>query len=230
MLKSTDDWMGRVSMTYTARIPSQLTADQFLGTDQSTFGNAWRYELVEGEIIGHPAPSPEHGRILAGLMRALGNRLSGNKNGCYPEVGSGAVPERKQRNTARIPDAMIRCQDLPRVTFEIISPSELKDWRQRDRKRRDVQNTDGVTEIVEICQRQLAVHIYRKGETGAWTFHSIDGTDAVLDLWATGEPLSIPLTEIYEFAMPADDAASDGGHRRIDPGHQPHSSSDEPDC
>jgi Uma2 family endonuclease len=208
MLTPADERRDGVSMTHIARIPSPLTDDEFLETDQHAFGEAWRYELVDGEVIGHSAPAPAHGRILAGLITALGKRLSGNKNGCFPESGSGAVPERKQRNTARIPDAMIRCSDLPRVTFEIISPSELKDWRGRDKKRRDVQDVEGVAEIVEIHQTQLAVHVYRRSANGAWTFHSIDGPDAILDLSGTGELMSIRLTEIYEFAMPADDGAA----------------------
>jgi Uma2 family endonuclease len=195
-----------MSMPHIARIPSSLTADEFLATDQHTFGAAWRYELVDGEIIALAAPSPAHARILAGLMKALGNRLSGSKSGCYPETGSGAVPERKQRNTARIPDAMIRCGDLPRTTFEIVSPSELKDWRGRDKKRRDVQDAEGVVEIVEIYQDQLAVHIHRKRADNTWSLEAEGGNDAILTLFGTGEQLSIPLTEIYEFAMPPDDA------------------------
>jgi Uma2 family endonuclease len=191
-------------MAHIARVESNLDADAFLSTDQRTFGDGWRYELIDGQIVGQASPSPEHARILAGLMRALGNRLSGGKSGCYPETGSGAVPERQQRNTALIPDAMIRCGELPRVTFEIISPSELRDWQARDKKRRDIQDVEGVTEIVELYQKQLAIHVYRMSADGTWTFHSEGGTDAVLDLLAAGGHLTIPLTEIYEFAMPMD--------------------------
>ena len=116
-------------MTYVARIPSDLSADQFLETDQRAFGDAWRYELVDGTIVAQSAPSPRHGAILAGLMAALGARLKGRPNGCVPETGSGAVAAREQRNTARIPDALVRCGDHPRVTFEIIFFSELRDCR-----------------------------------------------------------------------------------------------------
>ena len=49
---------------------------------------------------------------------ALGSRLRGNPNGCRPESGSGTVPRTAQRATARIPDALIRCGDHPRVMFE----------------------------------------------------------------------------------------------------------------
>jgi Uma2 family endonuclease len=191
-----------VSVAHVAHIPTNLTADEFLAADQRSFGPAWRYELIEGQIVAHAAPSPKHGRILAGLMRALGNRLSGNNHGCYPEAGSGAAPEREQHNTARIPDAMMRCQELPRVTFEIISPSELEDWRARDRKRLDVQEVKSVTEIVEIYQEQVALHVYRKTASGTWDFSQKGGANAVLDLFGAGDHLSIPLSEIYEFAMP----------------------------
>ena len=32
------------------------TAEDFLATDQYAFGDAWRYELVDGEIVAHAAP------------------------------------------------------------------------------------------------------------------------------------------------------------------------------
>jgi Uma2 family endonuclease len=64
------------------------TAELFLTTDQHEFGDAWRYELVDGRIVAHAAQSPEHGAILAGLLGALGSRLRGNPDGFRPESGS----------------------------------------------------------------------------------------------------------------------------------------------
>jgi hypothetical protein len=64
--------------------------------------------------------------------------LRGNPEGCRPESGSGAVPGTAQRPTARIPDAMIRCGEHPRVIFEVISPSGLWSWARRDRRRHDL--------------------------------------------------------------------------------------------
>jgi hypothetical protein len=48
---------------------------------------------------------------------------------------------------------------LPRVVFEIVSPSELRKRRERDRKRRDEQGVEGVLEIVELFQDEAAAHI-----------------------------------------------------------------------
>jgi Uma2 family endonuclease len=178
------------------------TAEAFLRADQSRFGPAWRYELVDGRIIGHAAPTPEHGAILAGLASALAARLRGNPDGCRPEIGSGAAPRQQQRPTARIPDATIRCGDLPRVVFEVVSPSELRAWHARDRKRRDLQEVEGVVEIVEIHQDEPAIHVYRSEAAGTWSFEAVDGMASTLSL--RGVALSIPLAEIYEFAMPED--------------------------
>ena len=172
------------------------TAEEFLATDQSMFGDAWRYELVDGVIIAHAAPSPDHGAILASLTTALGNRLRGRSDGCRAETGSGAAPKGQQRNTVRIPDVMIRCGDLPRVVFEIVSPSELRAWRARNRKRRDEQEVDGVQEIIEIYQAEASAHVYRRGDDGTWRFEAIDGFDAMLDIRSVG--VEIPLSEVYE--------------------------------
>jgi Uma2 family endonuclease len=181
-------------MSENATIFQNLTADDFLQMDQSAFGNAWRYEMVDGRIIAHAAPSPDHGAILAGLTTALGTRMR-NRRDCRPEVGVGAVPLRQQRNTARIPDGTIRCGGLPRVVFEVVSPSELAHPRQRDRKRRDLQDVEGVQEIVELYE-EPAAHIYRRRDQ-AWVFEALDGPDAILTLQSVG--LEIPLSEIYEF-------------------------------
>ena len=188
------------------------TAERFLTTDQHEFGDAWRYELVDGRIVAHAAPSPEHGAILAGLTTALGNRLRGNPDGCRPESGSGAVPRSAQRATARIPDVLIRCGEIPRVMFEVISPSELRNWTERDAKRGDLQAVEGAHEIVELYQSERACHVYRRRPDGTWSFEAQGGPDAILRLPSVG--LEIPLVEIYAFAeLPEQglDEASAGG-------------------
>jgi hypothetical protein len=38
--------------------PKSRAAEEFLRTDQREFGDAWRYELVDGRIVGHAAPTP----------------------------------------------------------------------------------------------------------------------------------------------------------------------------
>jgi Uma2 family endonuclease len=177
------------------------TAQEFLETDQYEFGDAWRYELVDGAIVANAAPAPDHGAIAAGLIAALGNRLAGRPDGCRPESGSGAAPRKQQRPTARIPDVMIRCGEHPRVTFDVVSPSELRAWRAHDRRRQHLQDIEGVQEIVEIYQDEAAIHVYRQDAAG-WRFAAVNGLDAVLTLDSVG--LEIPLAEIYQFVSIAE--------------------------
>ncbi len=199
-------------MTVAQRVAEQgWTAERFLITDQHEFGDAWRYELVDGRIVAHAAPSPEHGAILAGLTGALVNRLRGNPDGCRPESGSGAVPRSAQRATARIPDVLIRCGENPRVMFEVISPSELRNWSERDAKRGDLQAVEGAEEIVELYQSERACHVYRRRPDGSWSFEAQGGPEAILRLQSVG--LEVPLAEIYAFAEmsePGVDEASAG--------------------
>jgi len=96
----------------------------------------------------------------------------------------------------------VRCQDLPRIACEIVSPSELRNRQARDRKRRDLQDMEGVMEIVELYQADVAAHVYRRAGD-AWTFEAIEGMDAVLYLRSIG--VQIPLSEIYEFLGEPDD-------------------------
>jgi Uma2 family endonuclease len=185
-------------MDTVARNSPFLDADAFLRTDQSEFGNAWRYELVRGMIVAHAAPSPEHGVILNNLAGELYNRLRGHLE-CRSEVGSGAASAYEQRHTARIPDATIRCGKHPRVLFEVISPSELKHKRQWDQKRSDLQAVEGVEEILEIFQDEILVHAYRR-QGASWTFESIAGPDAAMELHSVG--ISVPLAALYERVTP----------------------------
>lgn len=184
-------------MDTAAHNTSFLDADAFLRTDQLAFGTAWRYELVRGTIVAHAAPAPEHAVILGNLAYGIGSRLRGHP--CRLEIGSGAVPQYEQRDTARIPDATIRCAKLPRVLFEVISPSELSHKRQWDQKRSDLQAVEGVQEIVEVFQDEMLAHAYRKQDAG-WVFDSIAGPDAAIALPGVG--ITIPLAALYERVVP----------------------------
>lgn len=165
---------------------------------QSEFGTAWRYELVRGTIVAHAAPSPEHGVILNNLAGELYNRLRGHPE-CRSEVGSGAAPGYRQRNTARIPDATIRCGKHPRVLFEVVSPHELRHKWQWVQRRSDLQAVEGVQEIVEIFQDEMPAHIFRR-QGDRWTFAWVAGVDAVMELPSVG--ISVPLVASYERVLP----------------------------
>jgi Uma2 family endonuclease len=183
--------MARVRRTDTL---TRLTVEDFLASDYGAFGDAWRYELIDGVITGHDAPSPDHGAVVVNLAAALKTRLAIG-SGCRAEAGTAAIPKGKAATTARIPDIVVRCDGQPRVMIEVVSPSELRQVRARDQKRRELQDVAGAAEIVEIYQQDYACHSYRRTAQGEWVFEAIDGIDAVLALPSLG--LTIPLAEIY---------------------------------
>jgi hypothetical protein len=190
-------------MAHIARVPTTMTADEFIETDQCEFGDAWRYDLVDGVIEAHAAPSDKHALMLSNLIAALHGRLKSHEEGCRVETGGAVIPARKIRNTARIPDALARCKGLPRVTFEIVSPSELRHVKQRDKKREDVKQVEGVVQIIEIYQHTMAAHVHNRIAAGIWEFISVSGKEAGLDMPSLG--ISIPLIDLYEDVMPADE-------------------------
>ena len=113
-----------------------MTVDEFLATPQSAFGSAWRYELVDGLPVAQAAPSDEHAMISANLATALTNRLRGNRD-CVPLIGGAVIPKDKERRTARIPDATVRCVGKAVAMFEIVSP------------------TDGITTELSVCPEMI---------------------------------------------------------------------------
>jgi hypothetical protein len=145
--------------------------------------------------------------ILAGLTGALTSRLRGNPDGWRPESGSGAVPRSAQRATSRIPDALIRCGEHRRVMFEVISPSELRNWTQRDAKRRDLQAVGGAQGDRRAVPGRAGVAHLPPPARRHWSFEAQGGPDAILQLPSVG--LAIPLSEIYTFAELSEPGADD---------------------
>jgi hypothetical protein len=185
-------------MDTAARNMPVLDTDAVLRTDQTVFGPAWRYELVRGAIVAHAAPSPEHGVILSNLVGEPHSRLRSHPE-CRSEVGSGAAPACAQRDTARIPDATIRCGALPRVLFEVVSPSELQHKRQLGQKRSDLQAVEGAQEIIEVFEDEMLAHAYRR-DGANWVFESISGAEAGIALRSVG--ITVPLVALYERVTP----------------------------
>ena len=173
-----------------------LSVPQFLASDPASFGPAWRYELIDGRVMAHAAPVPDHGAIVVNIGAALKQRLAPG-SGCRAETATAVVSKGRSETTARIPDLLIRCAGLPRVMFEVVSPSEPRSQRARDEKRRDLQDVERAEEIVEVYQHDYACHIYRQPEQGAdWTF------EAVLRLRSVG--VDPPLAKVYVGALDAE--------------------------
>ena len=172
-----------------------LTVAEFLDADPNLFGDAWRYELLDGCLVAHAAPVPDHGAIVVNIGASLKARLPPG-SGCRAEAATAAIPRGASDATARIPDVLVRCAGQPRVMFEVVSPSELRSHRAGNRKRRELQDVEGAEEIIEVYQHDYACHVYRRPAQGTdWTFEAVDGPGAVLRLRSVG--VELPLSEMY---------------------------------
>jgi Uma2 family endonuclease len=83
----------------TAAEPKLLTAEEFMAADLGD-GN---YELVRGEIVEMPRPTPEHGRVCMNAGFAL--ELFGRQTGLgYAITNDSAVLTERDPDTVRGPD------------------------------------------------------------------------------------------------------------------------------
>lgn len=173
------------------RVETVWTAEAFLKADHRAFGNAWRYELIDGAVTPREYASPRHGQIHANLAGIVGLLESA----CRLEIGSFIVSADPQATTVRVPDALIRCAGRPRILLEVVSPAEMSAVRESDRRRRDGQAVDSVQEIVEFHEGQPSAHLYRRRRDGNWQFEAFDELDSVILLTSVG--IDLPLSEIY---------------------------------
>ena len=181
-------------MDTAARNSPFLDADAFLRTDQSEFGTAWRYELVRGAIVAHAAPSPEHGVILGNLAGERHSRLRSHPE-CRSEVGSGAAPQYEQRDTARIPDAMIRCgQTSSRVVRGGLPVGAAAQAAVGPEASGPASRRGRAGDCRDLPGRDAGARLSAAG--AGWVFELIAGPDAQVALPSVG--ITVPLAALYE--------------------------------
>jgi Uma2 family endonuclease len=188
--------------------PSFASVEAFLAYE---FADDRPRDLIDGIVVAHAAPSPEHARIVANLGRAIGNALEAAGSPCFVEVGSGIVPRRRRKPTYRVPDLLIRCPESDPggeavVVVEVISPANTAS--EMDEKARDYKSVPSIRQIIHLAQDRLACSFQRKAGD-LWIAEQIDGADAVLPI--DGFAIRIPLAVVYRHVAIADDAADAAG-------------------
>ena len=172
-----------------------LTADEFLATSRRVFGDAWRYELVDGRVVAMAPPSDRHAFILSNLDRAVGNALEAAGLPCRMASGNGVRPANRPNARIRIPDAAVMSRNgekrRPVVLFEVLSPSnEGPEYAERFE---DLKQVEGVEEIVELPQDAIEARIHRR--EGGWHVVEVRGEESELELQSHG--VSVPMGLLY---------------------------------
>jgi Uma2 family endonuclease len=173
-----------------------LTADEFCAIDQHTFGDAWRYELVDGRVVAMAPTTDKHALILSNLIVAVAAALAAAGLPCRVFSGNGVRPANALNRRVRIPDATVMCRNgkrrRPVVLFEVLSPSnEGPEYAERFD---DLKQVESVEEIVELAQDSVEARIHRRHE-GGWQVGEARGEEAALKLHSLG--VSVPMAALY---------------------------------
>jgi Uma2 family endonuclease len=173
-----------------------LTADEFMRTDQRVFGDAGRYELLDGRPVAMAPPTDKHAIIAGRLVHALALALAASGLPCDAAVGPGVRPANARQTRVLIPDVAVLCGDKakrrPVVLVEILSPSNK--GTSYDERRKELMAVEGVEEVVEMEQDSVEACVYRRREDG-WQTARARGEKAKLELESLG--ISVRLGPLY---------------------------------
>jgi Uma2 family endonuclease len=180
------------------KLPVSITVEQFLDWD----GDGIKYDLVEGVLRAHAAPSDIHGTMHARVGALLTQHLDANHPRCRVVSGGGVQPKFRADWNFRIPDLTVTCtKNLrgehavpePKVIIELLSPSNASDtWDNV----RNYMTVPSIEQIVVIHTTHVFAEILSRDASGAWPDNTTElKAGAVIRLASIG--LDIPLIATY---------------------------------
>jgi len=178
-----------------------------------------RHEYVDGKIRTMPYTTENHQRIVAALLRLLGNYLFEKKSDVFP---SDKLIRVDDCNSNYYPGITIFPDDIeyrdyrgkmkaalnPLVIVEVLSESTAH--IDRGEKWRCYQTIPSLRQFVLVSQEAMIVETYTRQDSGAeWRYKSYEGENTEVQIGGC----SIPMKEIYRkvvFAEPKKDEAAAG--------------------
>lgn len=148
----------------------RYTADDFFRINADS-DSSERYELINGDIVAHAAPSVIHQRILGKLYRKFGDFIDSNKGSCEPFISPVDVVL-DDENVVQ-PDFFIvcnpdviddkRCNGAPDFIVEITSSNYTNDYIDK----LALYKNSGVREywIVDPSYSRVLVYFFEKGNS-----------------------------------------------------------------
>ena len=166
--------------------------------------SAGKNEYYNGQLVVMQGASLNHNRIVANLIKSIGNNLS--SKGCEILPSDVRLKVSAANNVYVYPDAMIICgkPELtddkfdtvtnPAVLFEVISESSENNDR---RKFFYYMQMSGVKEIIMVnSYDQVKVEVGVKQENGSWQITTYTSPENEITLLLFSEPIS--LKSIYQ--------------------------------
>jgi Uma2 family endonuclease len=152
--------------------PALMTVDEFL--DWSGDGTDTVYDLVDGALRAHAAPSGTHGRIHMRVGMMVQQHLDARHAGCSVLIGAGVRPQFRANWNFRIPDLAVTCARNekgeravpdPFILIELLSPSNRAEtW---DNVRNYI-TIPSVSEIVLIDTERVHADVFVRNAVGGF--------------------------------------------------------------
>lgn len=132
-----------------------------------------RHEYLDGIILGMPGGTPEHARLAAAVMTALGRQLEGEPCAVFSET---LRVRATATGFAGYPDVTVVCDQLardpenantitnPTVLVEVLSPSTAE--YDRGQKLSHYQRIESVQHIVHVAHDALRIEVWSRTESG----------------------------------------------------------------
>lgn len=173
--------------------------------------SAEKLEYVDGQIYAMSGGSLRHGRLIAALVRSLGNSLDGT--GCET-FGSEIKLRIDAANAYYYLDAMVVCGEVevesetngvirnPIVVIEVLSPSTQD--RDKNQKFLHYQTVSSIGEIVFLSSERKIAERYERLGDGSWRYTAYIG-DVPLPIAAVR--MDLDLADLYARANIPDSQA-----------------------
>lgn len=177
----------------------QISPEEYLEIERAAEN---KHEYFRGEIIAMAGASLTHNRIVANIIRKVGNLLDGGNCEILPSDLRVSI---SSAETFTYPDATIVCDKPellngtfdtvtnPSVIFEIVSPST--EGFDRGRKFFFYMQIPSLKEYILINSTNTYVQAARRQADGSWKFEDIRDMDASLSINTIGQ--TVPLRDIY---------------------------------
>ncbi|MBE7169848.1 MAG: Uma2 family endonuclease [Williamsia sp.] len=176
-----------------------ISPDDYLEQERNAIN---KHEYFKGEIVAMAGASVTHNRIVANIIRRVGNLLEGTNCEIFPSDLRVSI---FSQESFTYPDATIICNGLdlsddkpdtaknPSVIFEVVSPST--EHNDRGRKFFFYMQIPAFREYILIDSTSYYIQVSRKQPDGSWKFEDLRDLQASLHINTTGHQIS--LQEIY---------------------------------
>lgn len=158
-----------------------------------------RHEFHRGEVFAMVGGRRVHGRVVANLVRSLGNALSGSKCQVFAE----SMKVQPSDDTILYPDVFVTCDpgDLraemifraPTLVIEVLSPTTQA--YDRSQKFALYRRLASLKEYALVDPETRRIEVFRVGADGLWVLHDMSES-VVLTLTSVG--FEMTLSDVFE--------------------------------